>query len=164
MNWFVCNYMKCVVNVLHMLLMLSSSVSTTLPNIRQIFLWTLLYQSSHSSRTKPWVLFMLPYLVCWDIHIPIGCSTRRFACPSCCVFLPELGLIPFNLELTFTFPPFEVLEPLILIPWLTASVTLLLLTQLSYLPLWDIAVNPLPYDPLLGLLNQMIWVLIGTSY
>ena len=58
----------------------------------------------------------------------------------------------------------HVLEPLIQLPWLTASITCLLLTELSYLPPWDIALKALPYDPLLGLLHQIVWGLIGTSY
>jgi len=137
--------MNLIFNVLHMLLMLSPSMSTSLPDISQTFIWTLLYQLWHSSQTNPWVLFMLPYLECWDCRIYVDCSARSCACPLCCVFLAKLGLIHFNLELAFTFPPFEVLEPLILIPWLTASVTPFLLTKLSYLPLCDISVKELPY-------------------
>jgi len=105
MNWFTCNYMNLVGIVLHILLMLSPSGLTALLDMRQIFFWTLLYQLSHFSWTDPWVLFVLSYFVCWDFRIRVDCSTGSFACPLCCVFLAELGLIPFNLELTFTFLP-----------------------------------------------------------
>ena len=50
----------------------------------------------------------------------------------------------------------HVLEPLIHLPLLTTVVTPLLLIDLSYLPLCDIAVKALPYDPLLGLLHQTV--------
>ena len=103
MNWFTWNYMNLVVNVLHLLLMLSPSMSTALPNTRQTFLWTLLYQRSHSSQTDPWVFFVLSYLTCCDCRIRVDYSAGSCACPLCDVFLTELGLIAFNLELTFTF-------------------------------------------------------------
>jgi len=103
MNRFTWNYINLVVNVFHMLLILSPSVSTALLDTRQTFLWTLLYQPSHLPQTDAWVLFVLSYLVCWDFRIHVECSASRCAYPLCCVFLAELGLIRFNLELTFTF-------------------------------------------------------------
>jgi len=103
MNWFVCNYMNLVVNVLHMLLMLSPSVLTTLPDIRQTFLMNLAI--STVTLVSDWsvsaVCVILP--CCCDYRIWVDCSARSCACPLCGVFLAELGLIPFNLELIFTF-------------------------------------------------------------
>jgi len=48
---------------------------------------------------------MLSYFAWCDFHIRVDCFSRSYACPLCCVFLVELGLIPFNLELTFTSFP-----------------------------------------------------------
>jgi len=50
----------------------------------------------------------------------------------------------------------HVLEPLMHLPWPTASVTPLLPTELFYLPHCEIAIKALLYESLLGLLNQMI--------
>lgn len=50
----------------------------------------------------------------------------------------------------------HVLEPFMHLPWLTTYVTSLLPTKLSYLPMCEIAVRELPYDPLLRLLHQMV--------
>jgi len=58
----------------------------------------------------------------------------------------------------------HVLEPLMHLPWLIVVVTPLLPIELSYFPLYEIVVKVLLYDPLLGLLHQTIWGLIGTSY
>ena len=164
MKWFLWNYMSLIVNVLHMLLMMSLSMSTGLPDIKQTFIWTFLYQQSHSSRTNPLVLFMLSYLVCCDCRIRVDYSIRSYACPLCWVFLAKLGLIPSTWNSPSPSSPLKVLEPLILIPWLTATITPFLLTELSYFPLCNIVVKALPYNPLLGLLHQMVWGLIGTSY
>ena len=84
--------------------MLSLFVLTALPDIRQTFLWNLLYQLSHLSQTNSRMLLVLSYLVCCDCRIRVDCSSGSCACCLCCVFLAELGLIPFNLVLTFTFP------------------------------------------------------------
>ena len=48
-------------------------------------------------------MLVLSYLICCDYRIWVDFSTGSCAFPLCCVFLAELGLIPFNLELTFTF-------------------------------------------------------------
>ena len=143
-----------------MLLMLSPSVSTALLDTRQTFLWTLLYQSSHSSQIDPWVLFVLYYLVA-SVSTALP-EAMHVLCVVCSKLSWDWSLSTWNSPSPSS--PFEVLEPLKLIPWLTASVTPLLLTKLSYLPLCDIAVKALPYDPLLGLLHQIVWGLIGTSY
>jgi len=58
----------------------------------------------------------------------------------------------------------HVLEPLMHLLWLTPVVTSLLPTELSYLPMWKIAVKALLYDPFLGLLHQTVWGIIATSY
>jgi len=58
----------------------------------------------------------------------------------------------------------HLLEPIMQLPWLTAALTPLLQMELSYLPLCEITVKALPYDPLLWFLHQMVWGLIGTSY
>lgn len=103
MNWFVCNYMNLVVNMLHMLLMLSLSMSTALPDTRKNFHMNLAVTTV--TLISDWsvsdVHVILPFIC--DFHIQVDCSTRTCACPSSCVFLAELGLIRFNLELIFTF-------------------------------------------------------------
>jgi len=103
MNLFVCNYMNLVVNVLHMLLMLSPSMSTALSSIMQTFLMNLVI--STFTLVSDWfvsvVRVILPCML-WQLHL------CRLLCRKLCmsffrVFLAELGLIPFKLELTFTF-------------------------------------------------------------
>ena len=49
------------------------------------------------------MLYVLSYVLWCDCHIRVDFSTESCACPLFGVFLAELGLIPFNLELTFTF-------------------------------------------------------------
>jgi len=48
--------------------------------------------------------------------------------------------------------------------WLVAHITPLLPTMTSYLPLRATVVKSILYDPLLGLLHQTVWGLVGTSY
>jgi len=50
----------------------------------------------------------------------------------------------------------HVFEPLMHLPWLAAAITPLLPTETSYLPLCEIVVKALPYNPLLGLLHQTV--------
>jgi len=103
MNWFACNYMNLVVNVLHTLLILSPSMSTALSNIRQTFLMSLAI--STVTLISDWSASVIRVILpcCCDFRIRVECSTKSYACPLCVVFLIKLGLIPFNLELTFTF-------------------------------------------------------------
>ena len=78
-------------------------MSTALSNIRQTFGMNFVVTTVALVRTDPWVRYVLSYLVCCDCHIRVIFSVGSCACPLHCVFLVELGLIPFNLELTFTF-------------------------------------------------------------
>ena len=107
MNWFTCNYMNLVVNVLHMLLTLSPSAWTALPNIRHTFHLNLAITTI--TLVSDWsvgVVHVIFLCMMWLLHSS-GLIHRICACPLCCVFLAKLGLIPFNLELTFTSFPFR---------------------------------------------------------
>ena len=115
-------------------------------------------------QTDLWVLYVVCYLVCCDSSICVDCFAKICACPLCCVCQAELGLIPFNLELTFTSFPFRSVGTSHTPSLTHYIVTALLLTELYYLPLCGITIKALPYDLLLGLLHQMVWGLIGTSY
>ena len=103
MNLFVCNYMNLVVNVFHMLLMLSPSMSIALPNIRHTFLVNI--SISIVTFVLDWSVSVVHVILpcCCDFRIRVDCSDESCACPLCGVFLAELGLIPFNLELNFNF-------------------------------------------------------------
>lgn len=61
-------------------------------------------------------------------------------------------------------PTFCVLGPFMELPWLATHGTPLLPTRACYLPLCATAVKVIPYDPLLGLVHQTVWGLVGTSY
>ena len=103
MNRFTWNYMNLVVNVLHMLLMLSPSVSTALSDIRQAFLMNLAISTITLFLEWSVSVFCVILPCCCDFRIRVDFSAKIFAFPLCGVFLAELGLIHFNLELTFTF-------------------------------------------------------------
>jgi len=97
--------MNFVVNVLHMLLMFSSSLSITLPHIRHSF------HLNVSIKTITIVLDFRDYCMCYlTLYDVIAAS--KWTTPLedvhviCVVFLAELVLLPFNLELTFTSFPF----------------------------------------------------------
>ena len=80
---------------------------TGLLNIRKTFHMNLVVTTITIVRTNLWVLYVLSYLVWCDYSIWVDYSAKSCACPLCCVFLSELGLISFNLELTFTSFPFR---------------------------------------------------------
>ena len=87
----------------------------------------------------------------------LACDASSLVC-----YLPSHVLLQVSKGCTHL--TLSVLEPLMHLPWLTAVVTPLVPTGTSYLPLCEIAIKALLYDPLLGLLNQTLWGLIGTSY
>jgi len=77
--------------------------------------------------------------------------------------------VPFQAEYYYMFSrgaltSLSVLEPLMHLPWLTTTITPLLPIGTSYLRLCEITVKVLPYNAFPGLLNQMVWGLIGTFY
>lgn len=103
MNWSVWNYMNIIVNVLHMFLMLSPSMSTTLLDTKQAFLMNL-------------IILTITLLLDWSmsvVRVILPCMLGllhpcRLLCQKLCLSfvwcVPNLvGLIPFNLELTLTF-------------------------------------------------------------
>jgi len=63
-----------------------------------------------------------------------------------------------------THSPFHVLEPFMSLPWIAMLVTPLLPTRTYFLPLRKIVFKAIPYNPLVGLLHQMVWGLVWTSY
>ena len=100
MDFFTWNYMNIFANVLYMLLMLSPSMSISLLDFRQTLHMNLAVTTVALIRTYPWVLYVLYHVVTtaseWTTPL------KYVYVVLCCVFLVELGLIPFNLELTFT--------------------------------------------------------------
>ena len=104
-----------------------------------------------------WCVIGLTITLDFRIIFFLACDASSLVCS-----LPSWVLI--QVVRGHTHPNPLMLEPLIHLPWLNAEVTPLVLTELSYLPLCEIVVKELPYDPLLGLLHQTIWGLIGTSY
>jgi len=99
------------------------------------------------------------------LTITLDCYLTRFpACDVSSLVCPLHVQVLLQVAKGCTHLNQLVLEPLMHLPWLTAAVTPLLPTELSYLPLCEIAVKALPYDQLLGLLHQMVWGLIGNSY
>jgi len=89
------------------------------------------------------ICVILPCML-WLPH-PSGLLHQK-VCMSSVLCVPSwVWIDPFQLgthHQPHLNPP--MLEPLIHLPWLTTMVTLLLLTELSYLPLWNIAVKALP--------------------
>ena len=88
--------------------MLSPSMSTALPDIRQTFhmnfVVTIIALVSDWSMSVVHVI--LPCMM-WLPH-PSGTALPKVVhALLCCVFLAEFGLIPFNLELTFTSFPLQ---------------------------------------------------------
>lgn len=110
MNWFTCNYINLVVNVLYMLLMLSPSMSTSLLDIRRTF--HLKLSITTISLISNWSVCCTCYLTLYDETVASEWTTSSESVHVllCCVFLAKLGLIHFNLELTFTSFPLQSVE------------------------------------------------------
>ncbi len=154
-------FYKCVVYVVNVVL----SLLTSLPDTKHTPHMNLVVTTIALIRTNPWVLYMLSYLVCGDCRIRLDYFTRSCVCTLLLCVPSWVGTNPFQpgTHLHPYLPPY-LLQHLIHLPWLTVIATPFLLTELSYLPLCNIAVKELPYDPLLGLLHQTVWGITGTSY
>ena len=160
MNWFVWNYMNLVVNVFYILLKLSPSMSTALSDIRQTFLMNLAI--STVTLILDWSVSVLRVIlpcILW-LSNPSGLLYQKLCMSFVCCFPSWVWNDPFQTRTHFHFPLPSKCWNLFYKFYISHT----LASDKVILPLCDIAIKELPYDPLLGLLHQMVWALIGTSY
>lgn len=95
-------------------------------------------------------------LDCWFTFLPAFEAPSLMCCFPSCVFTQASKVRKHS--------TFRVLKQFMHLPWVIMNVMPLLPTRKYFLPLCATAIKAILYDPLLGLLHQIIWGLVGTSY